>query len=165
MRDKCCLVTVGTTSFDSLTDLLLSEAYLNIFEKLNFSKIIFQIGNTNKVYKIPDYNLNIEIEIIIFSSDFEAIFNKSDLIITHCGAGTILNCLKSKKKFIVVPNNTLQGNHQTELAEVITKYCIVYDNIPTITTTKLLNDVEKLFNNKFEIYNKEYKDIITELVN
>ena len=71
-----------------------------------------------------------EMEIELFSlkpSLFECI-SSSDLVIGHgggeivcfynlLGAGTVLETLEANKKFIVVINDALMGNHQTELAE------------------------------------------------
>ena len=49
----------------------------------------------------------------------------ADLIISHCGAGSILEALGLTKPLIVVVNTTLQGNHQAELSDALSAegYC------------------------------------------
>ena len=42
---------------------------------------------------------------------------RADMIISHCGAGSVLEAISLRKFLIVVVNSTLQGNHQTELAD------------------------------------------------
>ena len=45
----------------------------------------------------------------------------ADLVISHAGAGSILDALGCGKKVLVVVNEELMGNHQTELAEALAK--------------------------------------------
>ena len=53
----------------------------------------------------------------------EPIINKSDLVISHCGAGVLLECLRSTHKGpfgtrnIAVVNSSLMDNHQSELGD------------------------------------------------
>ena len=44
---------------------------------------------------------------------------EADLIISHCGAGTILEGLRLHKNMFIVVNNSLMHNHQIELYEAI----------------------------------------------
>lgn len=84
--------------------------------------------NIKKIYKFISYNKTLEI------------IKKSDVIITHCGIGTVLLCLRYKKPTIVVPR--LRGfsehtnDHQLQLAKILEndkKVICVYD----------LNELEK----------------------
>ncbi len=43
----------------------------------------------------------------------------ADLVITHCGAGSVLECLHMKKRSICVINSNLLDNHQVELADFL----------------------------------------------
>ena len=57
--------------------------------------------------------------------EFEKKINESSLVITHGGAGSIINSLKNKKPTIVVPRekkfNEHINDHQIELAEALDK--------------------------------------------
>ena len=51
----------------------------------------------------------IECDIYRFKDTLKDDMNKSSLIISHCGAGSILEALEMEKPLIVVVNDTLQG--------------------------------------------------------
>lgn len=53
--------------------------------------------------------------------------NRADLIITHCGAGSILEVLHLRKRAIGVINDKLLDNHQIELADAMEndKYMVI----------------------------------------
>jgi UDP-N-acetylglucosamine transferase subunit ALG13 len=59
------------------------------------------------------------------------------VVITHGGAGTLLACLydpNPAKKVVAVANNSLAGNHQTELiAKLHQEHCILgFNSVPEL---------------------------------
>ena len=76
-----------------------------------------------QLYKLK-YNINLIW--YRFKSTLNEDFLTADLIISHAGAGTVIEVLKMKnKKLIICVNDTLQENHQIELADIlkIHNYC------------------------------------------
>lgn len=63
--------------------------------------------------------LGLQVESFAFKPVLTDDMNAADLIITHCGAGTILEILRSVKKAVCVVNEKLMDNHQTELAKAM----------------------------------------------
>lgn len=102
------LITVGTTRFDDLIRTVDSTQFKELMKNLGYLEIICQIGTGQYVPKLS--NFRIVPSLISFIQD-------ADLVISHGGAGTILECLRMKKKLIVVINDQLMGNHQLELAK------------------------------------------------
>lgn len=102
-------VTVGTAEFDELfqkMDQILKadpelEAVGQIgsgdYKPRNFSRVFRLTGKTEKYYKW------------------------ADLIVSHGGAGTIYDILKSGKRAIAVPNKKLIEDHQVELVDAFSK--------------------------------------------
>ena len=79
---------------------------------MGFNTVLFQTG---KGKHIPSPNQTINVETLDFSSNISSLFAAADTVISHCGAGTLLDCLKLNKRVIAVVNDTLLDNHQTEL--------------------------------------------------
>ena len=110
-------VTVGTHSqgFDRL---IKEVDELLIKEKIK-DKVFAQIGNTKYIPK------KIIFKKFLNEKEYLKNFKKADLIISHAGAGSIINALKLNKKLILVPRlkkfNEHTDNHQIELAKEIRK--------------------------------------------
>ncbi|MCG9730949.1 hypothetical protein L1D44_14090 [Shewanella sp. Isolate13] len=108
------LVTVGTGSFDSLVE------RCDKISSNSVDEFTFQIGKggyqpKNGLYFdfSPDLNL----------TDF-------DLVISHCGAGTVFKCLNSKIPLIAIPNLERSDKHQSELGCYLEKHnfcCTCFD--------------------------------------
>lgn len=61
----------------------------------------------------------VTIESYSFRPDLHSDMISADLIITHCGAGSILEVLRLRKRAIGVINYELLDNHQIELADAM----------------------------------------------
>jgi len=119
---------VGTTKFEKLIKAIDSESFYYFFDSLKFDKMIIQKGHgeyiPDKFEKIKLENLKVEVHNLI--NNFENVIMESEYVISHAGAGIILESLKNKKKVFVVVNDTLMDNHQTELAEALCKHDYVF---------------------------------------
>lgn len=147
MRSFRLLVTVGTTEFDELMRCIDNEDFLFILfsnQAITCSELTVQYGRGKHEFNFlkPEY-LERNYPQLKFSSfrycaDLSEVIKESDLVISHCGAGTILEVKKHRKESMVVVNDTLQDNHQTELSDVLEKSNLMYvankvdDVIPTL---------------------------------
>ena len=133
MADKCSkmkrgrnvFITVGTTEFDDLTRELdsCSSEFVNVLiDVYDCRSLTLQMGRG--VYEpvcLPEHcsTMGISYSCFRFKSSLEEDMKLADLIISHCGAGSILEALGLTKPLIVVVNTTLQGNHQAELSDAL----------------------------------------------
>ena len=123
-------ITVGTTEFDDFIKLIDQKSeFIDILQELGCQKLTIQIGRgiyepNNIIINSSKHNINVEF--YRFKSSLKEDMEKADLIISHCGAGSILESLTMKKILIVIVNTTLQENHQIELAEELSSldYCL-----------------------------------------
>ena len=89
----------------------------------------------------------------------EPIINDSDLVISHCGAGVLLECLRAEAGTtnIAVVNSSLMDNHQQELAD---KLHSEGHNLSS-TPAKIMDDVEQILGNKMLGKFKPYPPVKT----
>lgn len=114
-------VTVGTTEFDQLIAKIDEESstFVDILTALSCQKLTIQIGRgIIEPRKLPGLCVakGIQYECFRFKPTLSKDMESSDLVISHCGAGSILEALSLGKPLVVVVNETLQENHQSELA-------------------------------------------------
>ena len=133
---KCYVfVTVGTTNFDDLIAVVTSDKLLDTFIDKGYSKLIVQAGNSKSIASIVD-DKRIEAEIYKYKDSIEEDIQNASLVISHAGAGSILEALALKKKLVVVVNETLMDNHQYELAEKMAELGYLF-----FCTCDKLNDI------------------------
>ena len=160
MSEKQILITVGTTKFENLIKAIDKEEFYEMLIKTGFTKLIIQKGYGEyipKNYKAFENKMKIQISEII--NHFENIIKTSDLIISHGGAGIILESLKNKRKVIVCVNDELMDNHQVELATSLEENGYLYycKNLSNIT-----EEAEKLISNAIQL--KDYPEFNYDII-
>jgi len=131
------LVTVGSTLFTSLTDLILSPDILFALPGLGVSTLVVQYGRARiPLFSGPLLGMevdahgegtvtlaaeggNLKVTVLRYTNDFGRLVALADCVIGHAGSGSILTTLRSAKPLLVVPNTSLMDNHQAELAEAL----------------------------------------------
>ena len=157
---RSMFITVGTTEFDQLVEVVDSKEFLELLRTNGYNDLRIQFGRG--VYEpkvlINSFTQGIQLEIYRFKPTLDDDMKRADLIISHCGAGSILEAVKFEKDLVVVVNDTLQDNHQTELADAMSSegYCI------STTPLALLDVLRNKFNSQAS-FSKEKKKRITDI--
>ncbi|CEM24395.1 unnamed protein product [Vitrella brassicaformis CCMP3155] len=115
---KRLFLTVGTTSFDRLVDAVDQITFLDKLAALGFSRFIMQIGKGEREPRVASH-AGVSVEWFRFKPTLDDEIRAADLIISHAGAGSILEALRAQKRLLVVINDALMDNHQTEVAEAM----------------------------------------------
>jgi beta-1,4-N-acetylglucosaminyltransferase len=120
--------TVGTTKFEGLIEAALSPDVLRVLGKLQETQakgaqteLILQLGQGARVpsereVREAGERHGVKISHFRFTNEIDAVLRKTDVIVSHAGAGSVLRGLRHRKKLIVVVNDQLMDNHQKELA-------------------------------------------------
>lgn len=148
MSTKSVFVTVGTTEFDELITSVTKDSTLEILKLKGYTTMTIQMGNGMLKLKSSDI---MDISSYKFKPDIGLDMSNSDLIISHGGAGSIMQALDHGKPLLVVVNEKLMNNHQYELAE---KLCS--ENRLYYTTCEKLCDC--ISNSDFSLLNSEKID-------
>lgn len=137
------LVTVGSTCFPALSDFMTDESTLRSLYEMGITQLTVQYGthestvSTNAAVQGNAPNVTT----YAYTDNLEKEMKSASLIVSHAGAGTILEAIDLGKSLIVVVNTALMDNHQTELARamaacscctVVTQTQIHHDLLPTI---------------------------------
>ena len=98
--------------------------------------------------------------------EFLGYIKKTDIVITHAGAGTIIECLKNKKPTITVPRrkkyNEHRNDHQMDVAKELEregKVLVCYD------VKNLGNKIKEIKRLRFEVMGDKESKIKTILQN
>ncbi|WP_318481527.1 PssE/Cps14G family polysaccharide biosynthesis glycosyltransferase [Photobacterium leiognathi] len=130
------LVTVGTGSFDTLISSL-EEKFRNSVD----IKLTIQYGSGNR----PSASNSIH-DMFDFKKNIDELFYEFDLVICHCGAGTVFSLLEKNIPFIAVPNLERVDKHQVELAKYLDEmsYSIVCFDVNDISNSILNYKTENI---------------------
>lgn len=98
---------------------MLSDDILDTLIELGFKDLVIQAGKSDLLERVVDSTTSdkINVELYRFKSSIADDISKADTVVGHAGAGTCLEVLRAGKKLIVVPNESLMDDHQTELAD------------------------------------------------
>lgn len=164
-------VSLGTQDkpFNRIIDYVISLK--ENLKELQGEKIIIQLGQTKLLKSDNERIKNLE-NIIIYDmlkpEKMKDIIKDSDIIITHAGVGTIMECLEMDKEIIVVPRKVENlehvNNHQEEIAFEMEKkgfltkvdtYEELENKISMLLKDKYTNEDNKNLNKKKYISNNE----------
>ena len=164
-------VSLGTQDkpFNRIIDYVISLK--ENLKELQGEKIIIQLGQTKLLKSDNERIKNLE-NIIIYDmlkpKKMKDIIKYSDIIITHAGVGTIMECLEMGKEIIVVPRKVENlehvNNHQEEIAFEMEKkgflakvdtYEELENKIIMLLKDKDTNEDNKNMNKKKYISNNE----------
>eukprot|EP01039_Chlorochromonas_danica_P008543 gene8543-9416_t len=119
---RLALVTVGTTEFDDLIHHIDNEDFLRLLLQMGLNRLVVQRGRGQRSPETllkASTTLGVQVEVIRFHENLSTVIAQAALVIGHAGAGTILDAVAGHSPIIIVVNDSLQGNHQLELASVV----------------------------------------------
>ena len=161
-RDILIFLTIGTQKFQF-------NRLLKYIDEKKASgeikdEIYAQIGNST--YEPHNYKY----KRFLNKNEFENFIDKSDLVITHSGVGTIINTIKKNKPIIVVPRLAKYGehidDHQLEIAESFADKGLIISNGENIENLSKNIEIAKKYKfNKYISSNKKIQNIILNYIN
>ncbi|MFC9417759.1 PssE/Cps14G family polysaccharide biosynthesis glycosyltransferase [Bacillus mobilis] len=147
-------ITVGSQKFQF--DRLLKEIDYLIEEKqLNAEEVFAQIGYSTYEPHFYSYKKFLNKE------EFLNFIDKSEVIITHGGTGSIINGVKKEKKVIGVPRMVEHGehvdNHQFEIIEQFKNSNLIYG---VFDVSEIANALKSVRDKEFRKYESNTENII-----
>jgi beta-1,4-N-acetylglucosaminyltransferase len=95
------LVTVGSTPFNELFH------YLDLFfPRLPMTYQTF----SEKKFRHPSF---------LYFNDFNSVLSEYDVVISHCGAGSVFKFLEARKTCLFVVNTERSDTHQIDIAKYV----------------------------------------------
>ncbi|KAL5835611.1 hypothetical protein ACOSQ3_015169 [Xanthoceras sorbifolium] len=125
---RTVFVTVGTTCFDALVKAMDTLEVQRELSRRGYTHLLIQMGRgTYEPAKSLGEDGSVAVEYFRFSSSIADHLRSASLVISHAGSGSIFETLRLAKPLIVVVNEDLMDNHQSELAEELAErkhlYC------------------------------------------
>jgi len=112
----CVFVTVGTTQFDKLVQAVTSPDVCTLLQLQGYDSMLVQLGAGT--YEPDDDSIpGFSVTSYRYKDSLEDDMSRAQLVISHAGAGSVLEALGANKRLVVVVNSDLMGNHQLELAQ------------------------------------------------
>jgi len=142
MTKRSIFVTVGTTRFDALIEAVTRPEALQWMTRNGYKHLVIQYGKGHEPIIATD--TTIAVRSYSFQPSLEQDVRDAGLIISHAGAGTVMEALRWKKRLVVVINTALMDNHQTELAHAMAKrgHLFVVDTPSELQDLNTWNDFD-----------------------
>ncbi|CAM9114911.1 unnamed protein product [Scytosiphon promiscuus] len=119
---KHVFVTVGTTKFDALIEAIDDAALLSILSSKGFTSLTAQIGHGGHIPTFPlGPQAAMDCKWYRFKPTLHEDMASADVVVSHAGAGSVMEALGLGKALVVVVNDALMDNHQEELAEALAR--------------------------------------------
>lgn len=120
-RGRYVFVTVGTTKFEALVEQIDTEAFGAWLRGQGADlRVVVQRGAGAYAPHSPWVA-----ECYTYKPSLAADMGGAALVITHAGSGSVLEALKLRRRTCVVANTALMDNHQTELAQELSRRGLV----------------------------------------
>lgn len=97
----------------------------------------------------------------------DTLIYSADLVISHCGAGILLECLRSDHATcIAVVNDSLMGNHQSELADKLSDEGYICASTPKKVMGDIIKILEGMKTGKLGLkkYPAKKEQVVTEMI-
>ncbi|KAB5556274.1 hypothetical protein DKX38_007183 [Salix brachista] len=125
---KVVFVTVGTTLFDALVRTVDTKEVKQELIRKGYTHLVIQMGRGSYTpTKSDGEDGSLAVDYFTFSPSIADHLRSASLVISHAGSGSIFETLRLGKPLIVVVNEDLMDNHQSELAEELAErkhlYC------------------------------------------
>ncbi|XP_034689412.1 UDP-N-acetylglucosamine transferase subunit ALG13 homolog [Vitis riparia] len=116
--ERTVFVTVGTTCFDALVKAVDTQEFKKELSARGYTHLLIQMGRGSYCpKKSTGEDGSLVVDYFTFSSSIADNLRSASLVISHAGSGSIFETLRLRKPLIVVVNEDLMDNHQSELAE------------------------------------------------
>ncbi|GET90638.1 glycosyltransferase family 28 protein, putative [Leishmania tarentolae] len=166
-QEAYALVTVGSTKFSSLVQRMVQPDVCTVLHRRFGIKRLYVQHGTAEVIVPPEATFlpppltasgadasnptqrwscgGLIVEAFSYRPHLDTVIRGAALIITHAGAGTILEGLQAQRPLVVVPNRELMSDHQLELAEALAAggflFCVqvaeLAERLPLLDVTNL----------------------------
>ena len=151
-------VTLGTSDYP-FTRLL--KKLDNLIENNIINNIVVQCGSEE--YKPKNFTIIKNLD----KKEFNKYLKQADIVITHGGVGTIIDCIKMGKKVIAFPRKAEFGeaknNHQEQIIDNLKSTgSILTGEINDLEN--LLEEVKTLKNIKFKSNNDNFNNQLCEII-
>ena len=121
-RKRQVLVTVGSTKFDALMQAVDTTEFFALMKERGIQEIIVQKGRSSYDFQIREGAFGVKLTIFDYKPFLKVLIREVALVISHAGAGTILEAMASRTPMVVVPNMLLMSNHQLQLAQALSEH-------------------------------------------